>query len=94
MFKGTLTIGDIEFECHVLSDGRRVLTQREMVRVISGGRDSSNLSRYLERNPIYGPDKIEGRVIQFSLPGNPLVAHGYEATLLVEICDSYLVVLC
>ncbi len=90
MFRGTLKIGDVEFECHVLSDGRRVLTQREMVRVISGGRDSSNLARYLERNPVYGPDRLEGRVIPFAQPGLALISHGHEATLLIEICDSYL----
>src|SRR5437016_580874 len=33
MFRGTLKIGDLEVECHVLSNGTRVLTQREMVRV-------------------------------------------------------------
>jgi hypothetical protein len=90
-FRGTLSIGDVEFECHVLNDGRRVLTQREVVRVISGGRDSSNLTRYLERNPLYSPDLLQGRVIQFTVPGAPAgPAHGYEATLLIEICDLYL----
>lgn len=90
MFRGTLDIGGIELECHVLSDGRRVFTQREMVRVISGGRDSSNLGRYLDRNPLYGSERIEGRIIQFLVPGLAQLAHGYEATLLIEICDSYL----
>ena len=46
-------MGSMELECHVLSDERRVFTQREVVRVISGGRESGNLTRYLERNPLY-----------------------------------------
>src|SRR5687768_10799749 len=46
MFRGTLKIGDLELECHVLDDGRRVLTQREMVRVLSGGRESGDLPVY------------------------------------------------
>jgi hypothetical protein len=33
---------------------------------------------------------IAGRTIQFRVPGNPQVATGYEAELLVEICDLYL----
>jgi hypothetical protein len=90
MFRGSLTIGDITFECHVLSDGRRVLTQREMVRVISGGRDSSNLVRYLGRHPLFGPEQLEGRIIPFAQPGLAQTSHGYEATVLVEICDAYL----
>src|SRR5690348_2690642 len=36
LFRGTLTINDVSFECHVLNDHRRVLTQREVVRALSG----------------------------------------------------------
>ena len=36
-------------ECHVLNDFRRVLTQREMVRVLSpAGRESGNLAGYFQ----------------------------------------------
>jgi hypothetical protein len=90
MFRGDLAMGDVTFECHVLSDGKRVLTQREVVRLLSGGRDSSALERYLERNPLYDPELLDGRVVQFHSPPRPQPAHGYEATLLVEICDLYL----
>ncbi len=90
MFAGKLSIGDVEFECHVLSDHKRVLTQTEVVRVLSGGRDSGNLTRYLERNPLYTPGFVEGRRLQFKIPGQPSTALGYEADLLVEICELYL----
>lgn len=89
MFRGNLVIGDAEFECHVLNDGRRLLTQGEVVRVLTGGVDSSNLRRYLAANPLWD-DSAEDRSIQFKVPGNPQIATGYEATLLVEICDTYL----
>src|SRR3954468_7518919 len=42
MFSGTLHVGDVSFQCHVLNDLRRVLTQREVVRVLSGGRRSGS----------------------------------------------------
>jgi hypothetical protein len=90
MFRGTLAIGDLEMECHVLNDGRRVLTQREMVRVISGGRESGNLQRYLERNPLTANDFELGPRIDFAVPGTSVVASGSEATALIEICDKYL----
>jgi hypothetical protein len=90
MFRGTLTFADMEIECHVLNDGRRVLTQREVVRLLSGGRESGHLARYLERNPLYHKDGAAGPTIQFKVPGSPTIATGYEGTLLVEICDSYL----
>jgi hypothetical protein len=93
LFRGTLTVGDVSFECHVLNDHRRVLTQREVVRIVSGGRESGNLARYLQRNPLYNGD-LEARTIQFRIPGAPNTpapaAIGYEATLLIEICDLYL----
>lgn len=90
MFRGNLEIGDVELECHVLSDGQRVLTQREVVRVISGGRDSSNLVAYLRRNALYEEGFLEGRVLEFMVPGRPQPANGYDAEILIEICDLYL----
>ncbi|HEY5856030.1 MAG TPA: P63C domain-containing protein [Aldersonia sp.] len=90
MFRGNLQIGNIEIEGHVLSDGRRVLTQREVVRVLTRGRDSGNLSRYIARLPGADPAAVSSKTIQFRLPGNRTIATGYEATLLIEICDMYL----
>lgn len=77
-------------ECHVLSDGRRVFTQREMVRVLSRGRESGNLSAYLERNPLITKEEVAGDEIRFKIPGNPTTAIGREATTLIEICEKYL----
>jgi hypothetical protein len=90
MFRGPLNIGDVQFESHVLSDGKRVLTQGEVVKVITGGADTSNLRRYLDRIPTFDESMIAGRAVQFRIPGNPTVATGYEAEMLVEICDLYL----
>jgi len=89
-FRGTLHLGNIDLECHVLGDGNRVFTQREVVRALSGGRDSGNLKRYLESNPLIPRDLLAGATQRFKVPGNPTEAVGYEATLLVEICDRYL----
>jgi hypothetical protein len=90
MFRGALKIGDLELECHVLDDGRRVLTQREMVRVLSGGRESGDLPAYLARNPLIDAALVAGATFQFKIPGQPTLATGYEATQLIEVCDSYI----
>jgi hypothetical protein len=90
MFRGTLKMGDMEIEAHVLSDERRVFTQREVVRVLSGGRVSGNLGRYLQRNPLYTNQFAAGPTIDFKIPGSPTIGNGHEATLLVEICELYL----
>lgn len=90
MFSGQLEIGDVELESHVLSSGHRVFTQREVVRALSGGRESGNLQRYLSRNPLTADLDFSDSVISFKVPGLRQEAIGYEATLLVEICDKYL----
>ncbi len=90
MFRGPLQLGNLEIECHVLNDLRRVLTQREVVRVLSGGRESGNLGRYISRNPIVPDNFGQGKTISFKIPGSSNLAIGYEATLLIELCDAYL----
>jgi P63C domain len=90
MFPGQLAIGNVVLDCHVLSNGRRVLAQGQVVRALTGGRDSSNLLRYLEGNPLLRNDLLSGRTVQFQIPGNPTIATGLDATLLIEICDAYL----
>jgi hypothetical protein len=87
MFSGTLTMGDVEIECHVLSDLRRVFTQREVVRVLSGGRSSGS---YMRNIPGFDPEALAARVIVFNVPAGPPRNFGYEATLLVDICEAYL----
>lgn len=90
MFRGDLAIGDLSLECHVLSTHARVLTQREVVKALSGGRESGNLSRYLDRNPLYQAGQFDDRVVRFQIPGQQAEAIGYDAEVLVDICELYL----
>jgi P63C domain len=89
MFRGKVHFGNLELDCHVLNDDRRVFTQGEMVHAITGGTESSNLARYLGANPLISDD-LSGGPIRFQIPGNPQIAIGSEATLLIEICERYL----
>lgn len=90
MLQGGLDIGNVRLECHVLDDGRRVLSQTEFVRVMSGGRKRGSLRPYLQTHPLVDENAFSGRTIEFKIPGNPQTAIGYEATLLVELCDAYM----
>lgn len=91
MYPGELPIGGLSLECHVLNDGRRVFTQRAVTKALSpSGRTSGDLKVYLSRNPLIDGAAVAAATIEFQIPGNPTPAHGYEATLLVEICDRYL----
>lgn len=90
MFRGTLKIGDTVMECHVLSDGRRVFTQTEMVRVLTAGKGSTNLDVHVKGNPLITDELAAKKIVEFKIPGNPQTAKGREATVLIEICDKYL----
>jgi hypothetical protein len=81
--------GDMEVECHVLSDFRRVFTQREVVRVLSDGRESGNLQRYVQRNPLFEDGFLESRSFKFRI-GPGIEAVGYQAEQLIDICDHYI----
>ena len=89
LFPGTVQFGNLEIECHVLSDFRRVFTQREVVRVLSNGRDSGNLQRYLQRNPLFQEGYLDTRSFKFRI-GPTVEALGYEAEHLIDICDKYI----
>jgi len=88
MFKGQLPLGNLVIECHVLNNLKRVIVQTEVVRIITGGAESGNLKRYLQRNPLIG-NMLDTGPITFKIPGGN-EAFGYEAILLIEICDKYL----
>jgi hypothetical protein len=90
MFKGTLTIGDMKMECHVLNDFRRVFTQTEMVRVLTAGKGSTNLDVHVRGNPLIDNELSAKKIVEFKIAGNPQIAKGREATVLIEICDKYL----
>lgn len=57
---------------------------------MSHGRESGNLGAYLANIPLYRNEFSLGATIQFRVPGTQYLAIGYEATLLIEICELYL----
>ncbi len=92
IFQGTLSIGDAEFTCYVLDNGKRVLAQREVVRLFTK-HAKGNLGRYLEAHNLQefvNKDAILKQTVKFTLPANRLEGDGYEALLILDICDAYL----
>lgn len=89
LVQGTLNFGGVQMECHVLSDGRRVLSSGQAVKVLTGGTENRDLARYLSRNPLFRKDSFASPIL-FKLPNNPTLAHGMEATSLIEIADLYI----
>ena len=93
LFPGKLKMGNAEFSVYVLDNGKRVMAQREVVRVLTGRRESGKLASYLQPQalrPYIDADAIANQTLQFSIPGTQYRGNGYEATLLLDICDAYL----
>ena len=92
LFPGKVSIAAANFLCYVLDNGTRVISQREVVRALTG-HSKGDITPYLESQnlkPFISRKAIADQTIQFTIPGNPVTAHGYEATLLLDICDAYL----
>lgn len=90
-FPGSLQMGDLELECHVLNDSRRVLTASEIVRALRGTRSNPpTIQRYFDALPDYSDGMFSDRAMHFRLPGLPQVAMGFESTVLIDMCDMYI----
>jgi hypothetical protein len=90
-----LVIGNIKIPCFVLSDGRRVLIQKEMATAIGLSKPNGNaLSTFIKGKFLEGllsPRVIDmlSSPIKVKTPsGNN--ANGCEATILVDICEAVL----
>ena len=95
-FQGAVTFGDVTIPCHVLNDGNRVIAQREVIKALSGQeRPSGTIARLIGVNPIANyidADDVASKVLPYRLsgPGHQMEAYGYEATLLIEVCEAFL----
>ena len=95
-FHGDVSFGSISVPCHVLDDGSRVIAQREVIKALTEQeRPSGTISRLIGVSaliPYINVDEMAKKVIRFRLSGagHQMVAFGYEATLLVEVCEAFL----
>ncbi|MGD0074127.1 MAG: P63C domain-containing protein [Candidatus Binataceae bacterium] len=92
LFRGNLEIGDAKFPVYVLDDGKRVMAQREVVRALTG-RGHGDISRYIETanlREFIDSQSILDQAIRFVISGTQFTGNGFEATLLLDICDAYL----
>ncbi len=95
--KGVIALGDYELPCYVIDDDgkiERVLSQSEVVKLISGGRESGNLQRYLSSLALKRTLPSE---IANDYESNLLVINaglysinGVKASTVVDICNAYL----
>jgi hypothetical protein len=95
-----LKIGEIEIPCYVLADERRVITQVGMVRalgMVRGGsshKGGTRLAGFVDGEALrpFISEAIRAgtqKAIRFRTPFG-ILAFGFEATLLADICDAIL----
>lgn len=95
-----LRIGDLEIPCYVLEDERRVLAQGGMISSLglsyggSGGAGGDRLAKFAGGkglNPFISAELRDRTAdpIKFRAP-NGKIAYGYEATVLVDLCEAVL----
>lgn len=100
--KSPLRIGEVEIPCYVLEDGTRIIAQRGIYKAInmSSGRkkgpNSDRLATLVKRIDGQGTpfNNLAARLanpILFKPPhSGGIVAFGYEATILADLCDAVL----
>ncbi len=98
--KTPLIIGDIELPCYVLEDGTRVFSGRGMQNALgyspkSSGKSFQLLLKNRNLEKFLNPELIEklNQRIAFIRPGSggsQPDTYGYEATLLVDLCNAIL----
>ena len=96
--KGELHLGDFSIPCYVLEDGRRVLSGRGMQEALKMVDDNKTASgqrilRYLNQkslNPFIFKDKEPGHFEPLICYDGGTQINGYEAVVLVDICDGIL----
>lgn len=100
VYNGTLKVGDIEMSCYVLDDNRRVLSGRglqDALKIVDDGphaqKPGSRLPRLFNNkslNPFLYKDLEQDHYQPIECYDGGTKIHGYEATILPDICDAVL----
>lgn len=91
--QGQMTIGDLQLDCYVLSDGRRVFHKRGMAKALGLKSEGGNAFMKTMQGKGLGSmlpatvrEKIEGPINFKPLVGD--TGHGYEADILADVAKA------
>ncbi|MBK6896200.1 MAG: hypothetical protein IPH06_06385 [Alphaproteobacteria bacterium] len=92
-YQGELYIGDVELDCYVLNDKRRLFHKKEMANALGLKSQGGNaflrtMTRKGISQKITDPlqEKIDNPIKFKNTSG--ILTHGYEAATLIEVCDT------
>lgn len=90
--QGKIPIGNTDVDVYVLKDRRRLVAKRAMAKALGLKSDGGNAFTKTLNGKIIGSrippelrEKIENHIVFKPLSGDP--AHGYEASVLIDLCD-------
>lgn len=91
--QGKMRVGDLELDCYVLEDGRRVFHKRGMARALGMKSGGGNVFLRAMKRKGLGSELDAKLVSDLENPINfkPLtqdLAHGFEAEILVSVCKA------
>lgn len=91
--QGSMLIGELELDCYVLEDGRRVFHKRGMARALGMKSEGGNVFMRLMQRKGLGSALDQNLLEKINKPFyfKPLtldLAHGYEADVLVDVCKA------
>lgn len=91
--EGLLPIGEVNIDVYVLWDRRRLVAKRAMARALGLKSEGGNAFLKTLSGKTIGSiipedlwEKINNPIVFKPLAGDP--GHGYEATVLIEVCDA------
>lgn len=94
--EGRLAIGEVTLDCYVLKDRRRLFHKRGLAKGLGMKSEGGNVfMRTINRKGLGSEippelrQKIDNPIIFKPLTGDP--AHGYESTVLIDLCNAILV---
>jgi hypothetical protein len=89
-FSGSVSIGEVELPCYVLSDGRRVISRTGATAMLTSAKGGGNLESYTRVEALQGYLPADLPMIEFSMPGvvNKTVL-GMSAETFLDICKAY-----
>jgi len=93
-YKGELELGGIVIPCYVTEDGLRVLSGRTMTSAVGMKGRGSGMTRIATNKtlrPFINAELMAAIENPKQLSGFGSATHGYEATVLLQICESILV---
>ena len=98
--KTPLLLGDLSLPCYVLDDGTRVFSGRGIQKALGGGgsqsgtwlttfSNSSSMSPYIPAGVL---DRFNSPIpfVRAGAGGSQSMTYGYEATLLIDLCNAIL----